>query len=121
MNRGRAVRKTTRPLDSTPSLAKSESNGKLTKKGDEPGMSESATRADASARSRPDLTSPLPSRSLATWRARSSESRLALSIPGKPVALTPNESRSPSTLKSTSEDWTPRDASKGMWMVSGNG
>ncbi len=31
-------------------------------------------------------------RSSATWRARSSESRLVLSIPGKPVALTPKES-----------------------------
>ena len=48
-------------------------------------------------------------------------SRLEFSIRGKPAALTLSESRSPSTLKSTSEVWTPRDASKGMWTVFGNG
>ncbi len=103
------------------SLTRSESDGKLTEKGQGLGTSGSAMRADASAKSRLARTRALPSRSSATWKARSSESRLALSIPGKPVALTPNESRSPSTLKSTSEVWKPRDASKGMWTVFGNG
>ena len=49
------------------------------------------------------------------------KSRLAFSIPGKPAALTQSESRSPSTLKSTSENLEAKGCVAGHVDGSGNG